>query len=308
MSEKITSFGTTSNESNATHGKTNKNTKGGSSRMERDGIQWTTAGSFLFSALFWLLALFLYHPEPWWVVQNAFVVLAVCYIFDSVVICVAPNLQKRLVLSHYILGVMQNILYVITFLISPDLFATVWNSIFFGYYLFTWIGMLTQKAEYFPMFRIFYTIHHGVAFIVTGIWIITSPCCFELDNEPVYRAIVIWLSGDIWNYCLNIYRCIQPETDKDSLHKMRMLVFVLEKLHKSGSYLQILVVGVSGVNTLGWVCTGSALVMDTLDSTFQIRSICKHHRAKKKRESIAPMDNVKSPRRDTMATLLTLEE
>lgn len=129
---------------------------------------------------------------------------------------------------------MQNILTIILFVtISPTLFIDVWTSVFFGFYLWTWMMLLTQRQQLFPMFRVFYIIHHTITFFITGAWIIVNPWYSEDDNYFIYRACVIWLSTDIWNSSLRIsYRSLRPNTDKTIIRNMKTIAFGLERIHR----------------------------------------------------------------------------
>ena len=261
---------------------TDTNTKQGQGQgKQRDTMHLTTALCFVTSTTFWLVCLFRYHPNAWYVFQNAFAILAVCFVADNTVACLAPSLKRRQVVMHYFLGWVQNLLYILLFVASPSRFEKVWTSLFFGYYLFTWIMMLTQKAEFFFMFRLFYTIHHASAFFITGSWMIVSPCCFLDDNVFIYRAIVIWLSAEIWNDGLNTFRGVRSKTDKNVLRRMKTVVFVMERIHRSIAYFQPLTVPATQHNTLMWVVLGTGLWNDTLDVSFQLKSLCKHYREAK---------------------------
>ena len=261
---------------------TDTNTKQGQGQgKQRDTMHLTTALCFVTSTTFWLVCLFRYHPNAWYVFQNAFAILAVCFVADNTAACLAPSLKRRQVVMHYFLGWAQNLLYILLFVASPSRFEKVWTSLFFGYYLFTWIMMLTQKAEFFFMFRLFYTIHHASAFFITGSWMIVSPCCFLDDNVFIYRAIVIWLSAEIWNDGLNTFRGVRSKTDKNVLRRMKTVVFVMERIHRSIAYFQPLTVPATQHNTLMWVVLGTGLWNDTLDVSFQLKSLCKHYREAK---------------------------
>eukprot|EP00984_Skeletonema_dohrnii_P035075 scaffold34606_cov81-Skeletonema_dohrnii-CCMP3373.AAC.1 len=261
---------------------TDTNTKRGQDQgKQRDTMHLTTALCFVTSTTFWLVCLFRYHPNAWYVFQNAFAILAVCFVADNTVACLAPSLKRRQVVMHYFMGLLQNLLYILLFVASPSLFEKVWTSIFFGWYLFTWIIILTQKAEFFFMFRLFYTIHHASAFFVTGSWMIVSPCCFLDDNVFIYRGIVIWLSAEIYNVGLNTFRGIRPKTDKNMLRRMKTAVFVMERIHRSIAYFQPPTVPATQHNTLMWVVFGTGLWNDIIDISFQLQSLCKHYREAK---------------------------
>ena len=262
-------------------------------KQSRDTMHLITALCFVTCTTFWLTSLFLYHPNAWWVIQNALGVLAVCFVAETTVASLAPSLETRLVLMHFSLGLAQNILYIFLFVKSPSLFAEVWTSLFFGYYLFTWIMMLTKKSEFFYMFRVFYTIHHTISFFITGSWIFVSPCCTGDDNDFIYRAVVIWLSADIWIYSLNIFRSIWPKTDKNIIRRMQTVVFGIERIHRSAAYFQPLTVPASSANTLMWVVLGTGLFNDVVDASFQLKSLCKYYRGTKQRsEKKEPVSDV----------------
>ena len=80
--------------------------------------------------------------------------------------------------------------------------------------------LLIKQQQLFPMFCVFYTIHHIISFFITGTWINNGPCCAEDDNNFILRTIVIWLSADIWIYSQNIYWSLWPETNKNVIRKM----------------------------------------------------------------------------------------
>jgi len=264
------------NPTNTNHGAATK-----LKQQSRDTMHLITILCFVTCTSFWLASLFHYHPKAWWVIQNAFVALAVCFIADTTVACLAPSLETRLVLMHFSLGLVQNIIYILLFVMSPSIFQEVWTSLYFGYYLFTWIMMLTKKREFFSMFRVFYTVHHTISFFITGSWIIVSPCCSLDNNDFIYRAIMIWLSADIWIYSLNIYRSIWPNTDKNTIRRMQTAIFGIERLHRSTAYFQPLTVPSYNHNTLMWVVLGTGLFNDFVDSSFQLQSLCKYYRETK---------------------------
>ena len=110
---------------------------------------------------------------------------------------------------------------------------------------------------------------------------IVSPCCFLDDNVFIYRGIVIWLSAEIWNDGLNTFCGFWPKTDKNVLLRMKTVVFVMERIHRTFSYFQPLTVPVTRYNTLMWVVLGTGLWNDTLDITFQLKSLRKQYREKK---------------------------
>lgn len=83
-----------------------------SKQQSRDTMHLITALCFVTCTTFWLASLFLYHPNAWWVIQNAFVTLAVCFVAETTVGCLAPSLETRLVLMHFSLGWVQNIVYI----------------------------------------------------------------------------------------------------------------------------------------------------------------------------------------------------
>ena len=141
--------------------------------------------------------------------------------------------------------------------------------------------MLTRKDEFFFMYRLFYTIHHTSAFFVTGSWLIVSPCCSLDNNDFINRGIVIWLSAEIWSDGLNTFRGFWPKTDKNVLLRLKSVVFVMERIHRSVSYFQPLTVPVTRYNTLMWVVLGTGLWNDTLDIFFQLKSLRRQYREKK---------------------------
>lgn len=249
---------------------------------KRDVMHWVTIGCFLVSTSFWLTACAIYHPQPWFVVQNALVTLAVCFSLEAFVTCAAPELPTRSVMMHFSLDIVQNLLFIVLFVLSPNRFAKLWASIFFGFYLWTWIKLLTQRKQFFPMFRIFYTAHHTIAFFLTAGWFIAAPCCFEDDNDFVYRAVVIWLSAELYQDVLNIFRSIRPKTDKDVIRKWQTIVFGMERLHRSVAYFQGLTVEPDDNNLFWWVVFGTGLFLDVVDTSFQLHSICKHYQDKRR--------------------------
>lgn len=273
--------GLISSENSASTDNNNKTKQGQGNQNQRDTLHLTTALCFVTSTTFWLVSLFRYHPNAWYVFQNAFAILAVCFVIDAIVACLAPSLKRRDVVMHYLLGWVQNLLYIVLFVASPSRFAKVWTSLFFGYYLFTWIMMLTKKDEFFFMYRLFYTIHHTSAFFITGSWMIVSPCCSLDNNDFINRGIVLWLSAEIWNDGLNTFRGFWPNTDKNVLLRMKTVVFVMERIHRTISYFQPLTVPVTRYNTLMWVVLGTGLWNDTLDIIFQLKSLRKQYREKK---------------------------
>merc|ERR1712110_398286 len=99
---------------------------------------------------------------------------------------VFPQLKSRKVTLHYAFSLLQNFGYISLYLVGPKTFAKYWTSIYFGYYLWTWVMMLTHKKDFFYMSRVFWTCHHFFSFFITGTWVMVSPCCVDDDNTYIY--------------------------------------------------------------------------------------------------------------------------
>mmetsp|Transcript_676 Transcript_676/g.1630 ORF Transcript_676/g.1630 Transcript_676/m.1630 type:complete len:310 (-) Transcript_676:56-985(-) len=245
--------------------------------QSRDHVQRYTIASFVTSSLFFLTSTFLIHPEPWRVLQNSFAALGICFVIDSIVGCVAPAHENRFLVSHYILFPILTTSFAIIYFVSKEWFASMLNSVFFGPYLFDWIGLLTQKDHLSANFRVFLSTHHSMTFVAVSIWAMVAPCCFEDNNDYVYRGIVIWFAN-CWGYLLKIYRVFHPKADQDFTRRMQVVVFVMERIQNCAAYLQGFTVPVSDLNTFWWVVVGSGLLMDAIDTTFQAKSILKLYR------------------------------
>lgn len=238
----------------------------------RDRLQIISLISFLSCTTFWVGAAS-QLDDFWSTIQNALVALSVCFLAERVVISSWPSLKKPYVTLHFGLGLVQNILYVTTFLADPNIFAKIWTSAYFGYYIWTWTMLVTKVQEFFTLFRIFYTVHHTVSFFITGSWILVGQFCKCPMNLYLIRGIVLWLSSDIWVYLLNFTRSIYPGMDVQTIRKQQLIVFIIERLQRLAAYIQALVLTQGEMNTLDWVVLGTGFFNDILDASFQARSL-----------------------------------
>ncbi|CAB9527853.1 Acyl-coenzyme A oxidase [Seminavis robusta] len=254
---------------------TTSNKEGGNAKI--DELWLITGVCFVVCATFWL-GTASQLQDFWPTIQNAFVVLAICYTVERVVVVSLPCLQRPHVTLHFGFGIVQNIIYVATFLASPSTFAEIWTSVYFGYYLWTWIVLVAHHQELFTIFRIFFTVHHTVSFFITGTWILVAAHCDCPYNLYLLRGIVLWLAADIWGYILNFTRSIYPGIPVRTIRRLQLMVFVMDRIQKSSAYIQAIAITHGNMNTLDWVVLGTGFFNDILDASFQVHSLYSYYR------------------------------
>jgi len=205
------------------------------------------------------------------IVQNAAVALAACFATVEVVSVCFPSLERLYVTMHFGLGLCQNALYIASFAVDISFFQKIWTSAYFGYYLWTMIVIVSRSSEFFRMFRVFYTVHHTISFIITGSWLLVSPCCPQ--ETYLLRGIMIWLSSDIWIYFLNVTRSIRPDIDVATIRRAQLVIFFIERVHRFSAYIQAFVITKGNLNELDWVVFGTGFFNDMVDAAFQAHSL-----------------------------------
>jgi hypothetical protein len=138
------------------------------------------------------------------------------------------------------------------------------------------ILLATRPNLFFPMFNIFYSIHHCLAFFITGVW--------ALQPNPIWegymvRAAMIWLTSDIYVYSNNIYRALDPSRGRTKFFRqLQVRAFCAERIHRCAAYLQALIICKGSTTPFGWVVFGTMISIDLLDITFQLHSIVNNRR------------------------------
>lgn len=208
--------------------------------------------------------------------KNSACVLSLCFFIENVLHTFIPSCQKPYVLTHFVLGWIQQLCYLILYFVEFDSFMTYWRPIFFGYYIWTMILLATRPNLFFPIFHIFYSIHHCLAFFITGVW--------ALQPNPIWegymvRAAMIWLTSDIYVYSNNIYRALDPSRGKTKFFRQLQIgAFCAERIHRCAAYLQALIICKGTSTPFGWVVFGTMISIDLLDITFQLYSILNNRR------------------------------
>lgn len=213
------------------------------------------------------------------VIQQSAVVLSLCFILDNMIQCIFPLCKRHRVMAHFSLGLCQHTVYAIAYLISANTFASIWQPVYFGYYMWTNVLLITNPHQFFPMFHLFYSIHHSISFIITGSWILVSTCCPW--ETYIVRAVVIWLCSDMYLYGLNVYRSLcfshngDSSLDKALFLKLKFMVFCLERIQRCIAYVQAFVASKGDFSSLAWTVFWTGLFNDVLDASFQLRSLCR---------------------------------
>lgn len=221
--------------------------------------------------------------------KNSACVLSFGFFIENVLHAFIPSCQKPYVLTHFVLGWIQQLCYLILYFVEFDSFMTYWRPIFFGYYVWTMILLATRPNLFFPMFNIFYSIHHCLAFFITGVW--------ALQPNPIWegymvRAAMIWLTSDIYVYSNNIYRALDPSRGKTKLFRQLQIgAFCAERIHRCAAYLQALIICKGTSTPFGWVVFGTMISIDLLDIAFQLKSIVNNRRKDNKESPTTKKEN-----------------
>jgi len=246
-----------------------------------DKLVYISVACFLVCSAFWLTAASRLEDFRS-IVLRGLCVLLFCLVLERFVVFFGgDHLKSPYITLHFGLGLVQNISYVIFFLVNPTLFAKLWTSAYFGYYVWTWYVLILRPKEVFSLFRVFYAIHHTVSFFITGTWILVATSCNCEYEKYILRGIVLWLSADIWVYLVNFSRSVIPGMPIETVRRLQLLAFVLERLQRVTAYLQGFIVTQMHISALGWVVFGTGLFNDVLDASFQARSLAVFFMAKK---------------------------
>lgn len=211
--------------------------------------------------------------------KEAATVLASCFVIENLIHAILPHCENKYVLTHYFVGCIVQIAYVLIYCFAGDeVMIRTLRPIYFGYYMWTNITMMAKPHVFFPVFRLFYSIHHVVSFFTTGTWALVHG-----DWEPyVVRGVVIWLTSDIYVYSINTYRAIDPQNvNKDVFQKLQLGAFCLERVQRIAAYVQAFIITKGSLSTVAWVIFGTGMSNDVLDASFQLRSILAKNFSKK---------------------------
>lgn len=206
-------------------------------------------------------------------IKDSASVMALCFILENAIQILCPACERHYVLVHYTLGLIQLMSYLVSYLIGVDTFNRIWQPIFFGYYMWTNVLLVAKPNVFFPKFCTFYFTHHTMSFFVTGTWALV-PGGWE---QFISRGAMLWFTSGTYDYVLSIYRAIysSQQVDMALYRKLRIGVFWLERIHRVAAYVQafVLTKGFLGVSVTGWIVFGTTMVMDILDTYFQVNSL-----------------------------------
>jgi hypothetical protein len=124
---------------------------------------------------------------------------------------------------------------------------------------------------FFPSFHRFYTLHHSASFFIISAWLI-----FSTDEWPKYLILAktIWLTSDMSQYIMQIYRAIHnPKTGH--FKKLQRLVFPIERAHRFLSYYHALVIGGGASSPFVRFVFATVISIDAFDTVVQINSMRK---------------------------------
>lgn len=213
------------------------------------------------------------------VVFDSASMLGLCGVVDALVHAKMPTSSKgHYVRVHFLVVLIKHAVMWSTYLAGGGVFLRTWRPLTFGSYVWDNLQLLCRPREFSATARIFLAVHHALAFAVCGIWIYVSSCC-EWDPYIV-RGIMLWWTADLYACLVLTYRSFYPEVDWQLTWKLRALAFILERIQRFALY-SVNLVERDRLSRLAWVVLASGIVMDTLDTTFQTKSLVKHSLVRK---------------------------
>jgi len=201
-----------------------------------------------------------------------------------------PGLRQHYVFVHFLVGCFQQVGYFGAYILGDEIFLKVWRPLYFGIYLYTITVLIFRGDECFWNFRVFYVVHHGISFCITGCWQLLDD---QTWCDALIRGLVLWLTAEIYVYVLNVGRSLQvhysstnsrdedagnrKESRKESrtLAWLQLICFLLERCQRFTAYFSLLVAKDWDVSdsTLTQVVLGTGMANDAVDIWFQWTSI-----------------------------------
>ena len=226
----------------------------------------------ILSTAFWIFSL-IHSPEVNAVstLKNSACILALCFGIEFLVKVTFCKSVSRLTTVHYLLGILQQISFISLYIIGSGIFFKSWPFIYFGYYIWTSLSLITRPEGFFRKFRIFYSIHHTFSFLITGTWLLVRPCC-KLNNFLI-RGVMLWLSSEIYLYICNLYRSLNPSLNMKRFRKFQLIAFIAERIQRLSAYIQAFVISSMQLSTFEWVVLGTGIANDILDICFQLKFV-----------------------------------
>jgi len=203
-------------------------------------------------------------------ISNATHVLCFCFVLHNVLYSIFPHCENKHVLAHYFIGALHQLCYIFSYLVNEELFLNMWNPIFIGYYMFTIILVITRPNKLPNSFKIYYTIHHSISFLVTGGWALVTCCPWD---TYLLRGLALWLFAGFWSYCLSIHSTINPGIPKALFNKLRAIAFVIVQTFKMTAYVQGLIITRFRPSRIALIVLGTGFVIDLCNAMFVLRSI-----------------------------------
>ena len=184
----------------------------------------------------------------------------------------ARQLRAPIVFVHFALGIAVFLTYLIAYVLAPDWFMQTWRSLYFGYYIYDIVVILTYWKRIFAAFRTFYAIHHTVSFLITGVWMYVGGEWLSY----IVLGLVLWLGSDLWLYAMSLYRAGPwKQLPRHTLAKLRLRVFWVERVHRLVAYVLPWVLAGFHLSDFALLVLGTGLANDVLDATFQWKSLSK---------------------------------
>ena len=206
---------------------------------------------------------------------SAGIVMSLCYTIDQFITAFFQHKCKRpQVLSHYVLGLSTHLTFAVSYLVDEGAFIKCWRPTFFGYYLWTNITMILRPKLFFPSFHTFYTIHHIIAFVITGLWqVVGELCSCKMESHSI-RVLVLWLCSDAYVYIMYTYKAWNPSrvSESTTFLRLRIFVFFIDKTQKYGALIHG-IVSTGGYSSLDLTMTITAVFLDIINIFFQLQSI-----------------------------------
>lgn len=220
----------------------------------------------------WTATLYLYESPAVCkdVLVGSSIVLYICFL-GAEILSFLINTDRPFVLAHFVLGLISQCSYIFMYAFRQDEFVYLWRSVFTGYYLFSMLLLVINPKLFFSSFHRFYTLHHSASFFIISAWLIAST-----DEWPQYLILAksIWLTSDMWQYIMQIYRAIH-NPDSGHFKKLQYLVFSIERVHRCLSYYHALVIGGGASSPFVIFVFATVISIDVFDTVIQINSMRK---------------------------------
>ena len=250
------------------------------------------------------------------VIPNASIVLNVCATVYFVIAWrfkkgMATAIKDPISCSHYVLGAILSIAYVTLHSVSDKAFATYWESLTFGFYIFDFVSIFSRWDSLVPEYRFFFSLHHALTFTAVGIWR-AIPAMTEdgndraglWQNDPGWSlGVMLWLSSAFWMNLVMAYRYLfggggggSGNSNHSSMRALARkwmpylmaVAFGLERVQRLIAYIAVIVIAdwdLQDGYAVAICLTG--IGMDALDIYFLLIMIQKQFRAMKLAQEFA---------------------